>query len=206
MNRNIFGIDIYEAEMPNFDRISNDIINKVVPTLLEPDIKDHESQRGGSRSNYYKVNFQLHKDIDISPVSEFILSQAKIYWDHLKYSKRLTPKILNTWANITPPGGHWETHIHSPAPIAGAFYLNAKPGMGNIVFEHPLETLLACQPFEFDLEPRHYDFVAESKTGKLILFPGWMKHRTQVNHSNEPRLVIGVNIGCEGTVSYTHLI
>lgn len=202
----LFGIDIHEAVMPNYNEFAQEAIGKILPLFENPDEREHESQRGGAKSVYYKYKFRLHENIDISPITDFILEQAKIYWNHLKYSKNLTPQILNTWANLTPPGGHWDSHFHSPAPIAGAFYLDAPPGVGNLVLEHPLETLLACQPFEFDLEPRHYDHVVNVFSGKLVLFPGWLRHRTQVNTSSENRLILGVNIGCQGSVSYLHLI
>ena len=206
MNYNFFGIPVYETNMESFDAISTEMINRITHLFETDDDIAHESQRGGSKSVYYKCNFRLHNTVDISPITDFILEHAKIYWGQLNYSKHLTPQILNTWANITPPGGNWDSHMHSPAPIAGAFYLNASPDMGNLVFEHPLETLLACQPYDFDEKPKHFDSIVEAKTGKLVLFPGWLKHKTQINNSDQTRLVIGINIGCHGTVNYIHLI
>jgi len=202
MNTNIFAMPIKEIIMPNFDQIAQDAIDKVLPLFDEDCV--HDFSEDGNLSLYYKNN-RLADSVDLSPIINFVNEQAQIYWSSLNYSKFLKPYVLNSWANITRPGGRVMSHTHSPAPLTGVIYLKATPGMGNLIIEHPLETVLACQPYEFDFKPKLFGHEVVSETGKLVIFPGYLRHRTQVNNSNETRVVIGFNIGCRGQVNYIHL-
>lgn len=204
MNLNIFPITVKEIFIPDFDTIAQDAIDNIMPLFDKPEECTHDFSMDGGLSLYYKYN-RLADTIDLSKIINFVNIQAGLYWEELNYSKHLKPYVLNSWANITPPGGHWASHNHSPAPLSGVVYLKSSPEMGNLILENPLESLLSCQPYEFDFKPKLFGHEIKSETGKLVLFPGYLKHRTQPNPSNELRIVIGFNIGCRGQVNYIHL-
>lgn len=204
MDKDIFALRIREVFMPNFEPIAKDAMAKIMPLFdTDPAELQHDFALNGGLSLYYKYN-RLADQLDLKEIIQFVNEQAQLYWKSLNYSQYLTPYVLNSWANITPPGANWGSHNHSPAPLAGVIYLNANPSMGNLVLEHPLDTVLSCQPYEFDFKPKLFDYEIKSETGKLVLFPGYLKHKTQLNPSNDLRLVIGFNIGCRGQVNYLH--
>lgn len=205
MDNDIFALKVREVFMPNYEEVVKDAIDKILP-LFEEDIDPFPHSIDGHKSLYYRHS-RLTETVDLSKIIQFVNEQAQSYWEMLNYSKFLKPYVIQSWANITPRGGRLATHSHSPAPIAGVFYLNATPEMGNFVIEHPLETILKCQPYEFDFKPKTiFNHEVKSETGKLILFPGYLRHGTLPNLTDESRIVLGLNIGCEGQVKFCHLI
>jgi ectoine hydroxylase-related dioxygenase (phytanoyl-CoA dioxygenase family) len=66
------------------------------------------------------------------------------------------------------------------------------------VFENPLEALLKHQPIKAlqDRNTYHtlFDHEVKVEAGDLVIFPGWLRHKTQVNSSNSDRIMIGANI------------
>jgi ectoine hydroxylase-related dioxygenase (phytanoyl-CoA dioxygenase family) len=83
-------------------------------------------------------------------------------------------------------------------PVVGSFYLKKPPDSGGLCFENPMEILLKHQPLEkiYKLERSNYDTMLDHEVnaseGDLVLFPGYLKHYTQPNQSNQDRIIIGV--------------
>jgi uncharacterized protein (TIGR02466 family) len=99
------------------------------------------------------------------------------------------------WANDIPPGGFTPAHNHNPVPVGGAFYINATPDKGNLYLEDPLEMVHGKAPRDYMHKPYLYTETITVKPGKLIMFPGWMRHHTRSNMTQENRYVLGFNIG-----------
>jgi uncharacterized protein (TIGR02466 family) len=205
MNVEILPLTIREVFMPNCEDIIKKAIENIMP-LFDESIEPFHASVDGHKSLYYR-NSKLANSVDLTEIINFVNEQSQIYWDSLHYSKLLKPYVIQSWANITPNGGKLSVHSHSPAPIAGVFYLNATPEMGNFIIENPLDALLKCQPYEFDFKPKNFlNHEISIASGKLILFPGYLKHGTLPNPTDDLRIVLGLNIGCEGQVKFCHLI
>ena len=85
-------------------------------------------------------------------------------------------------------------------PIASAFYVNATDDMGMLEIENPLDTILKLNPNDNRLVPHFDTHKVPVEDGKLVLFPGWVRHFTRSNMSNDDRIIISFNIGAN--VSY----
>jgi ectoine hydroxylase-related dioxygenase (phytanoyl-CoA dioxygenase family) len=66
---------------------------------------------------------------------------------------------------------------------------------GYIEFYDPLEYHKAHLPRVIDDQQSNWKAVP-TVTGDVVLFPGWLKHRTQKNKSNENRWVLTTNYIC----------
>jgi uncharacterized protein (TIGR02466 family) len=196
MIKDIFPLKIYEAQFENYNLIKQDAVDKVMPFFENKEEAKHDLMRNSySIANTVR---DLHKRVDLSAIVEFMELHINTYWQQLGYSHRLNPYILHLWANNIPIGGNLESHHHNPNVMAGVFYLNASSDMGNLRLENPLDLLLGRMPWENDFGPVNLDHEVSINDGKLVLFPGWLKHRTLVNKTDNNRLVIGMNIGCQG--------
>jgi hypothetical protein len=64
---------------------------------------------------------------------------------------------------------------------------------------HPNEQILGRLPYYETEESKQgryfFDHLVKPKAGKLVLFPGWLYHKTQVNESDHERIVLGLNAG-----------
>jgi uncharacterized protein (TIGR02466 family) len=201
MIKEIFPIKIYEAYFPDYDLIKEPLEEEVRAYFDENRelFSKHRLFRGaysleGTDPGQYR---DLHKRLKHQQVISFIEHHIKEYWKELGYTKQRVPSIVHMWSNLTPKGGNIIHHNHSPFEIAGSFYVNADPGLGSLALVNPNEMILGRLPIydsEQSKQGRYYfDHVVEPSPGKLVLFPGWLYHKTIPNPSDKERIVLGLN-------------
>lgn len=97
--------------------------------------------------------------------------------------------IANSWVNVYRPGSSVALHDHGGAMLSGAFYLQASPG-GHIYFRNPLLSHhKSTKPLPF-AEVQ----AVEVRPGELLLFPGWLEHRTDPNPGPLDKIVLSFNV------------
>jgi hypothetical protein len=74
-------------------------------------------------------------------------------------------------------------------------YLNLPENGGFIQFKDPLEYHHGHLTKQFDTELGSWRTMP-AKTGDVLMFPGWLRHRTEPNKSKEKRWVLTTNINC----------
>lgn len=202
MIKEIFPIKIYTAQFPNYEEIQGS---------LEAEIREFFGEDPSKYGNHRLFNKSyslegtlpheirdLHTRTKHQQVIRFIQMHIQKYWEELGYSKFRKPQIEHMWANLTPKGGNIIHHNHNPFELAGSFYVNATPDMGCIAMVDPLEQLRGRLPIYNDQDSKQgryfFDHVEPPAPGKLVLFPGWLYHKTQPNPSDKERIVMGMNI------------
>ena len=128
-------------------------------------------------SEYYKW---------LEPVAQHIIHNEWTLNRHFQYF------ISNSWVNVHGKGGYTRIHTHGPCTLTTAAYLNLPESGGYIEFLDPLEQVKLYHMKDFDEEEFNWKKV-EAKTGDVLIFPGWIKHRTQPNESDENRWVLTSN-------------
>jgi uncharacterized protein (TIGR02466 family) len=114
---------------------------------------------------------------------------------------KLTPHIDEMWVNISRKDNSVVGHNHLPYLMNGVVYLKKGADSGNIVFENPSSLIVCLQPLgftgstdvAFNIEK---EIVVE--TGDVLIFPGWLRHRTLSNSADDERVVLSFNVGCTG--------
>ena len=108
----------------------------------------------------------------------------------------MEPKLGNMWANINPPGGYNNSHIHPNSLFSGAYYVKASPNSGRLTLMDPRPGVQQFMPPRKKGKlPRelwretYYDPVP----GRLIMFPSWMWHKVEPNKSNDIRISVSFN-------------
>lgn len=192
--RGIFSTPIYEAQYPNFESIQEDIIGYLKPHFETP-ADGNEYFGSDGKASIIRTGNSLHQDPNLKEIKDFIEFHLKEYWKNYKLTSRVDPYILQMWANIVPPYGFTPAHNHNPTPIGGAFYVNATSEMGDLYLENPLENIEGKMPRDYAHSPLLMVEKIKVSPGKLILFPGWLRHHTRSNMSTQDRYVIGFNLG-----------
>lgn len=212
----IFPQTIYEVEYPDFEKIqaalTTHINTEYKNELLEEySAHDHPIRLGSltkifdSNDNY--KSGKVVEDQTLISLMDFIAEHGRAYWKILNLSSHLDPYILQLWVNSVGRGGFVASHNHNPVPVSGVFYIKAEPKQGNLFLENPLDILLGRNALDVTAKtPTRFNYEIESVTGKLVLFPGWMKHFTRPNNTDESRISMAVNFGCQGQVSFTEFI
>jgi uncharacterized protein (TIGR02466 family) len=202
MIKEVFPIKIYTAQFPDYEKVQES---------LEVEIRNFFGDDPRKFSNHRLFNnsyclegtkpFEmrnLHFRTKHQQVITWIHEHIQSYWKELGYTDQRIPQIEHMWANLTPKGGNIVHHNHSPFEIAGSFYVNATPEMGCIALIDPLEVIRGRLPIDSGQESKQgryfFDHVEPPAPGKLVLFPGWLYHKTQPNPSDKERIVMGMNI------------
>lgn len=212
----IFPLTIYEAEYPEFNKIQGALIDHISKNFNSEFINEYNGHdhplRAGALTRIYD-GFEYEEtgrnidDPNLKSLFDWITEQGKEYWKILNLSTYLDPYVLQLWVTAVARGGFVASHNHNPVPVSGVFYLNAEPAMGNLFFENPLDLVLGRSPNSFtNRTPTRFNHEISAVSGKLVLFPGWMKHFTRPNPTDELRMSMAVNFGCQGQVHITEFI
>ncbi len=104
--------------------------------------------------------------------------------------------LENLWINVNRRYHSNSVHIHDNSFISGAFYLEGRPGQGNINFYKSYS-----QDYAISSAARIAQYTAINnsaitftpETGKLIMFPGWLPHGVDQNETDFDRISISFN-------------
>jgi uncharacterized protein (TIGR02466 family) len=103
-------------------------------------------------------------------------------------------KVSNSWINKHPPGSWTDEHCHKGTQLTMAIYLQVPENSGRIVFKDPLEYHWWGDPSDARYEKDGNWYPVNVVEGDVVIFPGWLQHKTEVNNSNEDRYVLTINL------------
>ncbi len=190
------------------------IIEKFFPTIiygkdvqldnnkLAQDIVNWSNQdKGVSKTNY--KGWHSTTDMGQKPeyqqlVTELLRMQKEIYAnEHIDRHAILG----NMWANINPPGGLNQPHIHPNALFSGVYYVKSQPNCGRLKVMDPRPGVQFIMPTRKPGNPGKdmwRDVNIEPVVGRIIMFPAWLWHSVEPNKSNDIRISISFNFIQDG--------
>lgn len=191
---NLFPISVYKATYQGDVSLILQTVQEKISFWLDETRKNNQGSMRQNGLCSYNVKRDMHTWPELKPIVEFIEHHAQIYWKAIGYKSSMRPGVYEMWANKYPQGSFIDYHNHSPIHMTATFVLQAESG--NIVFENPLETLLKHQPYEVTAENFYtlFESGVESMPGDLIIFPGYLNHKTTVNESTIDRIILGANV------------
>lgn len=195
MIEDIFPIKIYKTR---FVLKNKDLLIDQLEEVFKQTEKNNQGSMRGAGLCSYNAARSLQKWSELKDLSEFLIDESKKYWNELKYDKTRSPSIYEMWANRYERDSFIDEHNHAPIPITVSYYLKKPKNSGNIVFVNPLEDLLKHQPFDLLKDRNMYHTLFNSEIAieenDVIMFPGWLRHKTTPNASLDPRIIIGANL------------
>ena len=121
----------------------------------------------------------------------FINSSIKSYINSLYGKSNIKWKVIESWMTKTITGRSSREHSHNQVDISGVYYLdtNGKDGslVMNNVHPHLLSNALLSEIYDGDLQ-------LPLENGIIMLWPGQLRHRTQVNETHHERISISFNV------------
>lgn len=99
--------------------------------------------------------------------------------------------MIESWFNICKKNQFQYDHTHSTARISGCYYFKTNGEDGRIRFSNPNQIIhIGRFPADqIDIEAITY----APKIGRLLLFPGWLTHRVNVNNTDHERISVSFN-------------
>ena len=190
------------------------IIEKFFPTIvygkdvqlnnnqLAQDIVNWSNQdKGVSKTNY--KGWHSTTDMGQKPeyqqlVTELLRMQKEVY-ENEHIDRHAT--LGNMWANINPPGGMNQPHIHPNALFSGVYYVKSPPNCGRLKVMDPRPGIQFTMPIRKPGDPGKdmwRDVNIEPVVGRIIMFPAWLWHSVEENKSNNIRISISFNFIQDG--------
>jgi len=179
---------IYIKDLPN-------------PEELNPYLEKHIVEWSKNDTGVKKTNVNgWHSQTDMNQRKEYepLIQELFQMQNEIIQEERLDikPRLGNMWANINPPGGYNNGHLHPNSLFSGAYYVKAPPSSGRLQLMDPRPGVHHCMPARKKGKmPRelwreaYYDAVP----GRLIMFPSWLWHKVEPNQSNDIRISVSFN-------------
>ncbi len=110
------------------------------------------------------------------------------YCSELNFEKR--EYSIMSWITKFEKGNYGHVHHHSHVDISGVYYYKTNGDDGDLFFESPNPHLDTSQCYE----NLSQSWVHKPMEGKIILFPGWIRHGIQTNSTDNIRMSLSFNI------------
>lgn len=143
-------------------------------------------------------NLYLFRQPEMHWVLAAAMPHVYKFWEKLDYRRGVEIIPTSGWANLHQHGQVTGEHSHCggamKAHVSSVFYFKKPVNSGNIEFVNPLEYIHKMSPVhQYDETTGEMYTQIETEQFDFIIFPSWLKHRTQVNKSNEDRIAISIN-------------
>lgn len=196
MISNIFPVRIFKTSL-NLDNEVKQKMLDYVYAIFKNQRQNHILEKEDATSTFV-VDNTLFKHDEFKPLCDAVIKHTDEYYQHLRLDTRYKPAFDTMWSNRHGYGGYTDLHNHHSHPVVGVYYLQLPPQGGDLWFLNPLEYTLGGERWDPNGKDYEYWWPAEAQQGDLVLFPGWIKHKTDINYDRTTeRVVISFNMTYE---------
>lgn len=192
-NLNLFAIPVKKVSLVPTDEQYSKLDLKLTE-LFSRCTKDNWAQESGKSTG--ELGYDLHLLEEMQWLVEKSSKHVLNFWNDLSYHSPANIGIDSSWANQHMYGDYTGEHCHcggsKKSHISAVYYFKKPPTSGNILFVDPLEYIHRMSPIqEFSDRNGFHEIVVNQF--EFLLFPSWLKHKTQVNTSNQERIAMSLN-------------
>jgi hypothetical protein len=134
---------------------------------------------------------QPHSWQEFSPFLSWVNDAAEEIWKQWNLVP-LQRYITNSHVNKITAGKGLREHAHPGVDLVVTGYISVPEGAGNIEIRDPNE--YQWQNLPIDGHPSQVWKEVPVKTNTVLIFPGWLNHRTQASITDDPRWVVTMMI------------
>ena len=179
----VYGFDLPMAPHLN-QQLEQDIIawSKQDKGLKKTNVKGWHSQT------------DMHTKSEYRPLVDQLFLAMRQVWDDQHLDREA--KLGNMWANINPPGGMNQSHLHPNCLFSGAYYVKSNMKSGRLRLYDPRPGVQLNMPGRTKTEipkPLWRDVNLDPVPGRIIIFPAWLWHTVEPNQSNDLRISVSFN-------------
>ena len=161
-------------------------------------ITQSKDQQGISKSNikgWHSKDFNMQENEPKNFIKFILPAIEQVITDMNWEKQKQSININNMWAIINTGGSANLRHQHGNSTISGAYYVRAPKNSGDIVFYDPRPAPVYTYPKALNPNLLNAQVNGISpKEGALVLFPSYLEHSVNENHSGKERIVISFNI------------
>jgi len=143
-------------------------------------------------------NWQTRNDLQNDPAFADLMAHFNQAFEGVMSFLQVEPspfEITGAWANVNPNGSPHSGHIHPNNYLSGVYFLRTAEGSDSITFHDPRSLSSIILPkFRQRTQENSSTINVDAKTGRLVVFPAWLKHSVAPNQSGVERVTIAVNM------------
>ena len=131
---------------------------------------------------------------EYKPLVDQLFLAMKQVWDDQHLDREA--QLGNMWANINPPGGSNQPHVHPNCLYSGVYYIKSNINSGRLRLYDPRPGIQLIMPVRKSGDPGKSlwrDVNLDPIPGRIIIFPAWMWHAVEPNESNDIRISVSFN-------------
>ena len=136
----------------------------------------------GRRSN-------IIKDLGLHKIKKEIHNHLREYCNELEFEMR--EYEVESWFSKFEKGNYAHIHNHGEGDISGVYYYTTNGDDGDLFLESPNPHLGLFKCYSDKWSERR---VFKPMEGKIVMFPGWVKHGVTTNMTNNTRISLAFNI------------
>ncbi len=144
----------------------------------------------------HNVNGEPHTWVENRRFVEFLYANLPNIQKEFKLiEKQLS--ISNSWVNRHSRGGETLEHTHPGIDLVVSSYLYCPPNSGNLIIRDPLEyhRWSSFNDISLDYDKHQYPWIeVPVKTNDVLIFPGWLVHKTEKSNTDIDRYVMTTNL------------
>ena len=123
----------------------------------------------------WNLDLQSQEFVQFRNIIISVVKDLNLYWS-------CSFKIETLWANIYRRGDYTISHDHDPSRYSFVYFLKSKPNFSPLIFEN------------IDLRNKKKKCkTVKPIEGRLVIFPGFLKHRVPVHIHDGTRITISGN-------------
>jgi len=183
----IYSTPIYYSICEN----KNDIQKELEDCILE---KIEFKMKDGWGKTHYLSDISFSENFiqkyQLKKLETEIIFHVKKYLKDINFLKDIDFQISSSWASLFQRDNYGHIHNHGYADISGVYYFKTNNFDGDLFFQSPnpyLDTSLIYEHLSVPWEHKPIE-------GKLLLFPGWLRHGIKTNQTDNTRISISFNI------------
>lgn len=198
---NLFSVPILVEQLQN-----NDCFTKEEITLLK---KIELEKQYGDDGNHLSKEIHILEKYKLNRIKNLCDQHVNYYTNSiLGISNNF--KMFKSWLSMNVNGTRHDAHSHRNTMISCVLYFDefmSDQPMAPINFwQDGLDQIFRTFQFSFNVkENNQYNnniLTIYPKTNMMIIFPGWIKHETQITNSAIERYCLGTNYFFEGESSF----
>ena len=182
--------------LPVYKEETNFILTKdELDTVLNQDY--HITKQSGKNGVKISKTDKVLEDEKLHRVKIFILSRFNHYVEKILQIENCF-YLTQSWSAINGKDSTHHLHAHPNTILSCVYYAAANPDNGGeLRLQFQRSRLQEGFYFAYEKkEPNVFNSHATDikvKTGDVVIFPGWVDHRTLPNKSDDERIIIGTN-------------
>jgi len=182
--KNIYATPIYVKTLENYGGINNQI-DEVITNI---NFKDKEEWGRPNKITTPFFDQDNIQDYHLSLLANEIDKSIVDYTNQLNFNYNDYDR--KSWILKLEKGDFAHSHNHSSSDLSGVYYYRTNSQDGSFFFESPNPYFEVSNCFK-NLADRNF---FKPEPGKLIIFPGWLRHGIFKNDTDNERISISFNI------------